>query len=153
MIKSSGAGEKVFALLDRKPNPPGTDFANSFDSTPSNLNQSTAFTIREQLDINNKINDAMAIKREISLCHIHFTYPLRPTQTILNNLNLTIPSGSTVALVGPSGCGKSTIVSLLERFYDPCLGRVMIDGIDLRNLNVRDYRRKVGIVAQDPVSV
>jgi ATP-binding cassette subfamily B (MDR/TAP) protein 1 len=59
--------------------------------------------------------------------------------------------GQTVALVGSSGCGKSTVVQLLQRFYDPLSGTVYIDGIDIRQLNVKWLRRHIGIVSQEPV--
>ena len=58
--------------------------------------------------------------------------------------------GQTVALVGPSGCGKSTVVQLLQRFYDPLSGTVAIDGIDIRELNIKWLRRNIGIVSQEP---
>ena len=153
MIKSSGAGEKVFALLDRTPNPPGTKYTKTTYPISRRGIKSNRYSLVQHLEMDDIIGDALGLEREITFSNVHFSYPLRPNQTILQNLNLTIPSGSTVALVGPSGCGKSTIVSLLERFYDPTLGRILVDGIDFRNMNVRDYRRKVGIVAQDPVSL
>lgn len=56
---------------------------------------------------------------------VHFEYPTRPGIRILDDLNLEVPSGKTVAIIGGSGCGKSTIVQLLERFYDPILGSVV----------------------------
>ena len=66
-------------------------------------------------------------------------------------LSLTIEAGQTVALVGPSGCGKSTLVALLERFYDPLAGEVLLDGTPLRELNVRWLRQQLGLVMQEPV--
>mgnify|MGYP003331261984 CR=1 FL=1 len=62
-----------------------------------------------------------------------------------------VAGGQTVALAGPSGCGKSTVVSLLERFYDPVRGEVLLDGTPLRALNVRWLRRQIGLVMQEPV--
>lgn len=59
--------------------------------------------------------------------------------------------GQTLALVGPSGCGKSTIVSLVERFYDPVLGSLTLEGNDLRDLNLQWLRTQIGIVSQEPV--
>jgi ATP-binding cassette subfamily B (MDR/TAP) protein 1 len=64
---------------------------------------------------------------------------------------LDIPAGRTVALVGPSGCGKSTCIQLLERFYDPLHGRVLIDGHDLKELNVGWLRDQIGLVGQEPI--
>ena len=55
-----------------------------------------------------------------------------------------------MALVGPSGCGKSTTVQMIERFYDPLIGRVTLDGIDIKDLNVGSYRSNVSLVSQEP---
>ncbi len=55
------------------------------------------------------------------------------------------------ALVGPSGCGKSTTIQMLERFYDPLAGKVTLDGVDIRELNVSNYRSQVALVSQEPV--
>ena len=57
-----------------------------------------------------------------------------------------------VALVGPSGCGKSTTIQMLERFYDPLAGRVTLDGIDIKELNLASYRSQISLVSQEPVS-
>merc|ERR1740138_768251 len=82
---------------------------------------------------------------------VSFRYPMRPDVQVYNGLNLTIEPGETVALVGPSGCGKSTAVSLLERFYDPQDGAVLLDGCDLRELKLSWLRRQIGLVSQEPV--
>ena len=59
---------------------------------------------------------------------------------------------SSVALVGPSGCGKSTTIQMLERFYDPLIGRVTLDGVDIKDINVSSYRSHMSLVSQEPVS-
>lgn len=69
--------------------------------------------------------------------------------TILHNISLTIPRGARVAIIGPSGSGKSTIVELLLRFYDPTFGTIRVDGIDLRELDIHSWRKKIGVVSQD----
>jgi ABC-type multidrug transport system fused ATPase/permease subunit len=66
-------------------------------------------------------------------------------------MNLTIKPGQTVALVGSSGSGKSTLVRLLERFFDPVSGQILIDSHDIRSLNVHWLRQQIGIVSQEPV--
>ncbi|KAF1823088.1 P-loop containing nucleoside triphosphate hydrolase protein [Dissoconium aciculare CBS 342.82] len=81
---------------------------------------------------------------------VHFRYPTRPEQPILRGLNLTIRPGQFVALVGASGCGKSTTIALLERFYDPVMGGVMVDGHDISSLNVANYRNHIALVSQEP---
>ncbi|CAF0793637.1 unnamed protein product [Rotaria sordida] len=88
---------------------------------------------------------------EITLENVRFTYPARPKQPILQNINLTIPSGKTVALVGHSGCGKSTVLSLITRMYDPDHGQVLLDGEDIRKLNIEWLRSQIGYVGQEPV--
>jgi ATP-binding cassette subfamily B (MDR/TAP) protein 1 len=83
--------------------------------------------------------------------NVYFRYPTRPEKPILRGLDLTVLPGQHVALVGPSGCGKSTCISLLERFYDPFIGRIMIDGVDITNIQVNEYRSHVALVSQEPV--
>uniref|UniRef100_K3W851 Uncharacterized protein n=1 Tax=Globisporangium ultimum (strain ATCC 200006 / CBS 805.95 / DAOM BR144) TaxID=431595 RepID=K3W851_GLOUD len=87
---------------------------------------------------------------EIEIDSVSFAYPSRPEVVVCNNYSLKIKAGETVALVGPSGSGKSTIVSLLERFYDPLSGSVKVDGVDVRELNVKWLREQVGLVGQEP---
>jgi len=79
-----------------------------------------------------------------------FWYPTRPAVKVLKSYNLTIEAGETVAFCGPSGGGKSTCVALLERFYDPIQGQVLLDGVDLKQLNVRWLRGQLGLVDQEP---
>uniref|UniRef100_A0A8C7LNF2 Bile salt export pump n=1 Tax=Oncorhynchus kisutch TaxID=8019 RepID=A0A8C7LNF2_ONCKI len=80
-----------------------------------------------------------------------FTYPTRPDIQVLNGLNVSVKPGQTLAFVGSSGCGKSTSVQLLERFYDPDQGKVIIDGHDSTQVNVSYLRSKIGIVSQEPI--
>src|SRR5262249_5825684 len=71
-----------------------------------------------------------------------------PGKPILSNINLTVRAGETVALVGPNGCGKTTLMQLLPRFYDPDHGSVLIDGHDLRKVQLRSLRQQVAVVTQ-----
>ncbi|KAE8278616.1 Bile salt export pump ATP-binding cassette sub-family B member 11 [Larimichthys crocea] len=80
-----------------------------------------------------------------------FTYPTRPDIQVLNGLNVSVKPGQTLAFVGSSGCGKSTSVQLLERFYDPDQGKVLIDGHDSTCVSVPFLRSKIGIVSQEPI--
>ncbi|XP_073533905.1 ATP-binding cassette sub-family B member 5-like isoform X1 [Phyllobates terribilis] len=91
------------------------------------------------------------IKGDVEFKNIHFCYPSRPNVQVLNGLNVKVKSGQTVALVGQSGCGKSTTVQLLQRLYDPQQGSIMVDGHDIRSLNVRHYREFIGVVSQEPI--
>ena len=87
----------------------------------------------------------------IRFVNVCFNYPSRKAVTVLKNFSLEIPRGKTVALVGSSGCGKSTCIQLLQRFYDPDSGSVLIDGNNLQDLNVGWLRDNLGIVGQEPV--
>ena len=80
--------------------------------------------------------------------NVSFSYPSRLDVPIFRDFSLTVPAGATVALVGESGSGKSTVVSLIERFYDPQAGAVLLDGADLRRLSLRWLRGRVGLVSQ-----
>lgn len=79
-----------------------------------------------------------------------FRYPTRKNDWVLKGLNLKIMPNETVALVGESGCGKSTIVSLILRFYDVNEGRILVDGVDVREWDLKSLRRAMGLVMQEP---
>lgn len=88
---------------------------------------------------------------QVDFVDCKFTYPSRPDTQVLNGLSVSVRPGQTLAFVGSSGCGKSTSIQLLERFYDPDQGKVMIDGHDSRKVNVQFLRSNIGIVSQEPV--
>ncbi|KAF2282797.1 hypothetical protein GH714_043088 [Hevea brasiliensis] len=91
------------------------------------------------------------VNGDIELKDVYFRYPARPDVQIFSGFSLQIPSGKTVALVGHSGSGKSTVISLVERFYDPDSGQVLIDGVDLKKLKLSWIRQKIGLVSQEPI--
>ncbi|XP_050216612.1 putative multidrug resistance protein [Mercurialis annua] len=124
LSKGGDAIRAVFAILDRKSE---IDPENSFGS-----------------DIKKEIRGRVDVK------NVFFAYPSRPDQMIFKGLNVKIDSGKTVALVGPSGSGKSTIIGLIERFYDPIKGSVLIDGQDVKNYNLRMLRAHIALVSQEP---
>jgi len=84
---------------------------------------------------------------EIRFDHVSFGYD--PDRTVLHDIDLTVPAGRTVALIGPTGCGKTTVTALIPRFYDAEVGRVLIDGQDVRSTTLDSLRGAVGIVGQD----
>ncbi|KAG6503096.1 hypothetical protein ZIOFF_035385 [Zingiber officinale] len=87
----------------------------------------------------------------IEFRNVDFFYPTRPEAMILSNFSLKVSGGQTVAVVGVSGSGKSTIISLIERFYDPVCGQILLDGRDLKLFNLRWLRGHMGLVQQEPV--
>lgn len=87
----------------------------------------------------------------ITFKNVYFQYPSRPDVKVLEGLSLTIKRGETVALVGSSGCGKSTCVQLIQRFYDPVSGTILLDDNNLYDLNVNWLRARIGVVGQEPV--
>ncbi|KAG9449099.1 hypothetical protein H6P81_009064 [Aristolochia fimbriata] len=89
------------------------------------------------------------VRGELEFENIKFTYPSRPDTVVLSDFNLVVPAGLTVALVGSSGCGKSTAISLVQRFYDADEGAVKIDGVDVKKLQLKWIRGKMGLVSQD----
>lgn len=90
------------------------------------------------------------LKGDIVLRNVQFRYPSRPEKAIFNGIDIHIPAGKTVALVGGSGCGKSTIIQMVQRFYDPNEGQVLVDGIDLREFNLKWIRDQMSLVSQEP---
>merc|ERR1712125_81798 len=95
------------------------------------------------------------VKGEIKLERVQFRYQPKDADSdgrlIFGGCDLTVGSGETVALVGESGCGKSTIAKLVQRFYDPTEGRVLLDGVDLKDIAVSDLRANIGVVSQEPL--
>ncbi len=82
---------------------------------------------------------------------VRFHYPSRPDAPALDGLTLDVAPGERLALVGPSGAGKTTVFQLLQRFYDPQSGQVVVDGVDVRSASPEDVRRRIAVVPQDPV--
>ncbi|CAO1947845.1 unnamed protein product [Urochloa humidicola] len=91
------------------------------------------------------------IRGDVDLKEVYFSYPARPEQLIFAGFSLHVPNGTTMAIVGESGSGKSTVISLVERFYDPQAGEVLIDGINIKSLRLGWIRRKIGLVSQEPL--
>ncbi|KAH7842842.1 hypothetical protein Vadar_009709 [Vaccinium darrowii] len=122
--KAKGAAASIFAILDRKSKIDPSD--------------ESGMTLE-------------SVKGEIELRHISFKYPSRPNVQIFRDLSLKIHSCKTVALVGESGSGKSTVIALLQRFYNPDLGHIILDGIEIQRLQLKWLRQQMGLVSQEPV--
>ncbi|NIZ14483.1 ABC transporter transmembrane domain-containing protein [Phaeobacter sp. HF9A] len=93
----------------------------------------------------------LPVRGELCFDRVSFTYPSRPDVSALEEVELTIQPGETVAFVGPSGAGKTTIIQLIQRFYDPKSGEVRLDGVPLTHLARDEFRRHIAMVPQDPI--
>jgi ATP-binding cassette subfamily B (MDR/TAP) protein 1 len=124
ITKSAAAADELFRIIDRK---------SAIDSL------STVGLTPEKCVGTVEIQD------------VEFAYPSRPDTKVLKGLNLNIPAGKTTALVGASGSGKSTIVGLLERWYEQAAGTILLDGIDIRSVNIAWLRTQIRLVQQEPV--
>jgi ATP-binding cassette subfamily B (MDR/TAP) protein 1 len=91
------------------------------------------------------------IQGRIELKNIDFSYPNRPSILVLRDFSLDIKPGTSIGLVGTSGCGKSTVIALIQRFYDVEIGCVKIDSENLRDINIKWYRKHTALVSQEPV--
>lgn len=120
---AKGAAQKIFAVLDSEPK------------------------IKKYMHTGKKLE---SFSSNITFDNVIFNYPSRPNVKILQGFNLNITNGETVALVGSSGCGKSTCIQLLQRFYDPNEGRILINNVDIKQMNLEWLRQKIAVVSQEP---
>lgn len=122
LLEAVGASQKVFELIDRKPKIQNNGIANPSD-----------------------------ISGEVRFEKVSFAYPTRPDILVLDKVSFSVTPSEVIALVGPSGSGKSTCISLLEHFYEPTAGEVLIDSIPVKNFEHKCLHSKIALVGQEPV--
>ncbi|XP_077246607.1 ABC transporter B family member 13-like [Tasmannia lanceolata] len=103
------------------------------------------------IDLNDPKSEVVTeIRGDIEFKNVSFKYPVRPDVAVFKGLDLQVSAGTSLAIVGQSGSGKSSVIALIMRFYDPNSGAILIDGRDIRGLNLRSLRLKIGLVQQEP---
>jgi len=123
IAKAKGAAAAIFAVIDRTP-----------EILPNENGEKLA-----------------KIEGNIQLKNIVFNYPTRPDIKVMDGFSLDIKAGETIALCGASGGGKSTVIALIELFYKPISGQVLLDGSDINNFNLKWYRQQIALVSQEPI--
>lgn len=122
--RAAGAAERVLELLEQRPQ---------------------IFSLEHPIAL------PQPVQGKLDFAGVTFYYPARSDKPTLENITLSIGAGEMVAIVGPSGAGKTTMLQLLQRFYDPAQGSVLLDGVDLRRLSLQELRSVMALVPQDPV--
>ncbi len=122
LMRAGGASQRVFELIERTP-----ELARGGELRPD------------------------VVEGRVELRDVSFAYPARPDLVVLDRVELVLEPGTVTALVGPSGAGKSTLSALIPRLYDPDSGTVLLDGVDVRDLDLAWLRSRIGVVAQEPL--
>ena len=140
MLLTNGISDNVMGLSNF------SKAKTAFDSCFSTLDAKTE--IDTSVEANEGKVKATNLTGKIEFKNVTFAYPTKPDQKILRNISFVIEPGQSAALVGYSGCGKSTIIQLLERFYDITEGEILLDGVNIKDYDLLDLRRKIGLVIQ-----
>jgi ATP-binding cassette subfamily B (MDR/TAP) protein 1 len=112
----------------------------------------TTINRKPEIDYNDSTGAVLEdLKGDIELRGVFFSYPSRLEQLIFSGFSMHVSSGTTMAIVGESGSGKSTVINLVERFYDPQAGEVLIDGMNIKSFKLDWIRGKIGLVSQEPL--
>lgn len=174
VTQARGAAEKIFSLIDSKPKimpddrhlPDRMSFLNTkleeeIEMSPiKNTSHSTSRRALVGAPSHQSLSTESPHRQpneptssrgsEIILDDITLHYPNRPNAAVISNLSLSIQPGQFIGFVGPSGAGKSSTISLLERFYTPTSGTITVDGADISQLPIHEYRKKLALVPQEP---
>ena len=141
--RAKGAAASIFALHDQKPTII-QDYAEKSDTMMEK-------PVVELAEVERLSNSSTSTSRgQLEFRNVCLEYPTRPDRPVLRGLNLSVSPGEFVAFVGPSGAGKSSAISLVERFFDPTSGSLLVDGADIRSMPVEKHRERLSIVSQEP---
>ena len=130
MAKAMAAAERIFGIVESE----------------SEIN-----AVEMDSDATKKRLNLQDVKGHIEFVNVWFRYPTRKTDFVLRGLSLKVDPGQSIALVGESGCGKSTFVNLLMRFYDVDFGEILLDGTNIKDINLHDLRNAISLVMQEPI--
>jgi ATP-binding cassette subfamily B (MDR/TAP) protein 1 len=138
LTRARTAARSVFGIFDEQPSILGKD------STEEGI----LLTPRKTFSVQENILNTSANGR-VEFRNVDFTYPSRPDKPALKDISFLIQPGQFIGIVGRSGSGKSSALALIERFYDPCGGQILIDGQDISKLSAQQHRSRLGFVSQD----
>jgi ABC-type multidrug transport system fused ATPase/permease subunit len=150
LIEAQGASGRIFYLLQRIPEIPKPKPQKVLENDDDLNNTNVTQTNTSDEEAPQPLQKPTSMVGAVDFSNVFFSYPSRSDVPVLQNFSIAMPANSTCALVGSSGAGKSTVVSLLQRFYEISSGSLTIDGIDIRDLDLKWLRSNIGYVQQEP---